>query len=60
MRGVTDLSFFDIPLFSYFYSRFKLHERGVFDISDIPELQESETERSRQDIAEIEAFNDYK
>ncbi len=38
-----------------FFARFGLKERGVFDLSEIPELQESEDERSKRDIAEIEA-----
>jgi hypothetical protein len=32
-----------------------LSETGVFDLRDIPELQESEDEQSRRDIAEINA-----
>ena len=38
-----------------FFGRFGLREQGVFDTSDIPELQESEAERSKRDISEIEA-----
>ena len=38
-----------------FFSRFGLKELGVFDTADIPELQESEAERSKRDISEIEA-----
>ncbi len=38
-----------------FFGRFGLKELGVFDTADIPELQESEAERSKRDISEIEA-----
>jgi HK97 family phage portal protein len=38
-----------------FFMRFGLKERGVFDLWDIPELQESEDAQSRRDIAEINA-----
>ena len=38
-----------------FFARFGLRERGVFDLSDIPELQESEDEQSKRDIAEMNA-----
>ncbi len=38
-----------------FFGRFGLREQGVFDTADIPELQESEAERSKRDISEIEA-----
>jgi len=40
---------------SQFFIRFGLKERGVFDLWDIPELQESEDAQSRRDIAEINA-----
>jgi hypothetical protein len=35
--------------------RFGLKETGVFDLWDIPELQDSEDAQSRRDIAEINA-----
>jgi HK97 family phage portal protein len=38
-----------------FFIRFGLKERGVFDLWDIPELQESEDAQSKRDIAEINA-----
>jgi HK97 family phage portal protein len=38
-----------------FFSRWGLRERGTFDLRDIPELQESEDEQSKRDIAEINA-----
>jgi hypothetical protein len=38
-----------------FFSRLGLREQGVFDLRDIPELQESEDEQSKRDIAEINA-----
>jgi HK97 family phage portal protein len=38
-----------------FFVRIGLPERGVFDLRDIPELQESEDEQSRRDIAEMNA-----
>ena len=34
--------------------RFGLEERGAFDLSAIPELQESEDAQSKRDIAEIQ------
>jgi HK97 family phage portal protein len=40
---------------SQFFIRFGLKERGVFDLWDIPELQESEDAQSKRDIAEINA-----
>jgi hypothetical protein len=40
---------------SQFFVRFGLKETGVFDLWDIPELQESEDAQSRRDIAEINA-----
>ena len=40
---------------SQFFIRFGLQERGVFDLWDIPELQESEDAQSKRDIAEITA-----
>lgn len=38
-----------------FFRRFKLTERGSFNLSSIPELQESEDAQSNRDIAEINA-----
>jgi phage portal protein BeeE len=38
-----------------FFVRSGLREEGVFDLRDIPELQESEDEQSRRDIAEMNA-----
>jgi HK97 family phage portal protein len=35
------------------FRRFKLSERGCFDLSDIPELQESEDAQSKRDIEEV-------
>jgi len=40
---------------SQFFIRFGLKEHGVFDLWDIPELQESEDAQSKRDIAEINA-----
>jgi HK97 family phage portal protein len=40
---------------SQFFMRFGLKETGVFDLWDIPELQDSEDAQSRRDIAEITA-----
>jgi hypothetical protein len=40
---------------SQFFVRLNLSETGVFDLRDIPELQESEDEQSKRDIAEINA-----
>jgi HK97 family phage portal protein len=40
---------------SQFFARLGLQEYGIFDLRDIPELQESEDEQSKRDIAEIEA-----
>ena len=40
---------------SQFFIRFGLKERGVFDLWDVPELQESEDQQSKRDIAEIQA-----
>jgi HK97 family phage portal protein len=40
---------------SQFFVRLGLSETGVFDLRDIPELQESEDEQSKRDIAEINA-----
>jgi len=46
---------FEQILESKFFMRFGLKEYGVFDLFDIPELQESEDAQSRRDIAEINA-----
>jgi HK97 family phage portal protein len=46
---------FESVLETRFFSRLGLRERGVFDLRDIPELQQSEDEQSRRDIAEIGA-----
>jgi HK97 family phage portal protein len=46
---------FESILETQFFARFGLKERGVFDLRDIPELQQSEDEQSRRDIAEINA-----
>jgi HK97 family phage portal protein len=40
---------------SQFFMRFGLKEQGVFNLNDIPELQESEDAQSKRDIAEIQA-----
>jgi len=40
---------------SQFFMRFGLKESGVFDLWDIPELQEGEDAQSKRDIAEINA-----
>ncbi|MDR1947930.1 MAG: phage portal protein [Spirochaetaceae bacterium] len=46
---------FESILETQFFARLGLRERGVFDLRDIPELQQSEDEQSRRDIAEINA-----
>ena len=46
---------FEQILESQFFMRFGLKETGVFDLWDIPELQENEDAQSRRDIAEINA-----
>jgi HK97 family phage portal protein len=46
---------FEQILESQFFMRFGLKETGVFDLWDIPELQESKDAQSRRDIAEINA-----
>jgi HK97 family phage portal protein len=46
---------FEQILGSQFFVRFGLKENGVFDLWDIPELQDSEDAQSRRDIAEINA-----
>ena len=46
---------FEQILESQFFIRLGIKERGVFDLWDIPELQESEDAQSKRDIAEITA-----
>jgi HK97 family phage portal protein len=46
---------FESILETQFFARLGLKETGVFDLRDIPELQQSEDEQSRRDIAEINA-----
>jgi HK97 family phage portal protein len=46
---------FEQILETQFFIRLGIKERGVFDLWDIPELQESEDQQSRRDIAEINA-----
>jgi HK97 family phage portal protein len=46
---------FEDILETNFFARFGLKETGVFDLKDIPELQESEDAQSSRDIAEINA-----
>ena len=46
---------FEQILETQFFIRLGIKERGVFDLWDIPELQESEDAQSRRDIAEINA-----
>jgi HK97 family phage portal protein len=46
---------FEQILESQFFMRLGIKERGVFDLWDIPELQESEDQQSKRDIAEINA-----
>jgi HK97 family phage portal protein len=46
---------FEHILETQFFSRLGLREQGVFDLRDIPELQQSEDEQSKRDIAEINA-----
>jgi HK97 family phage portal protein len=46
---------FEQILESQFFTRFGLKETGVFDLWDIPELQDSEDAQSKRDIAEINA-----
>jgi HK97 family phage portal protein len=52
---IPTLKQFESILESQFFIRFGLKETGVFDLSDIPELQESEDAQSSRDIAEINA-----
>jgi HK97 family phage portal protein len=46
---------FEQILEAQFFMRFGLKETGVFDLWDIPELQDSEDAQSHRDIAEINA-----
>ena len=46
---------FEQILETQFFLRFGIKERGVFDLWDIPELQDSEDAQSKRDIAEINA-----
>ncbi|MDR0908708.1 MAG: phage portal protein [Spirochaetaceae bacterium] len=46
---------FEAVLESQFFMRFGLKERCYFSLTDIPELQDSEDEQSKRDIAEINA-----
>jgi len=46
---------FEQILESQFFMRFGLKEQGVFDLFDVPELQDSEDAQSKRDIAEINA-----
>jgi len=46
---------FEQILETQFFIRLGLKERGVFDLFDIPELQESEDQQSKRDIEEINA-----
>jgi len=46
---------FEQILETQFFIRFGTKERGVFDLWDVPELQESEDAQSKRDIAEINA-----
>ena len=46
---------FEQILESQFFIRLGVKERGVFDLWDIPELQENEDAQSKRDIAEISA-----
>jgi HK97 family phage portal protein len=52
---IPTLRNFEQIIETQFFGRFGLRELGVFDTADIPELQESEAERSKRDISEIEA-----
>jgi HK97 family phage portal protein len=52
---IPTLKQFENILETQFFIRYGLKETGVFDLSDIPELQESEDAQSNRDIAEINA-----
>ena len=49
------LRMFEQTLEVQFFKRFKLKEKGVFNLVNIPELQESEDAQSNRDIEEIKA-----
>lgn len=40
---------------SQFFKRFRLTDKGAFNLADIPELQHSEDEQSKRDIEEVTA-----
>jgi HK97 family phage portal protein len=52
---IPTLKQFENILETQFFVRYGLKEAGMFDLSDIPELQESEDAQSNRDIAEINA-----
>jgi hypothetical protein len=52
---IPALKQFEHILETQFFIRYGLKETGTFDLSDIPELQESEDAQSSRDIAEINA-----
>jgi HK97 family phage portal protein len=52
---IPTLKQFESILETQFFTRFGLKESGEFNLSDIPELQESEDAQSNRDIAEINA-----
>jgi HK97 family phage portal protein len=52
---IPTLKQFEAVLETQFFVRLGLREQGVFDLRDSPELQQSEDEQSRRDIAEINA-----
>ncbi|MDR1574964.1 MAG: phage portal protein [Treponema sp.] len=52
---IPALKQFENILETQFFVRYGLQETGAFDLSDIPELQESEDAQSNRDIAEINA-----
>jgi len=52
---IPTLKQFEQILETQFFIRFGLKERGIFDLFDIPELQENEDQQSKRDIAEINA-----
>jgi HK97 family phage portal protein len=52
---IPALKQFEHILETQFFVRYGLKETGMFDLSDIPELQESEDAQSNRDIAEINA-----
>ena len=52
---IPTLKQFEQIIETQFFIRFGLKERGVFDLFDIPELQENEDQQSKRDIAEINA-----